>query len=1020
MYAELHAASAFSFLEGASLPEDLVGRAQELGYEAVALCDRDGVSGAPRFYQAAKAAGLHPIIGCEISMESERRLTVLVENRLGYQNLCRLLTRMHLSGPKGQGRARWDDVETYAGGLVALIDDIRDGDRILSIFKPQNAYVELQRHFRDQQEAANQARLDFAGHHRLPLLAVNGVRYARQSSRQLFDALTCIRHKTTLDLAGRLLESNAERHLKSPVEMTRLFRDVPEAVQNSAELSRRLQFTLHDLGYQFPRYPLPPGEIATSYLRQITLQGAAERYRDKAHQKRAYRQIAHELNVIQKLQLEGYFLIVWDITQFAKRNNILCQGRGSAANSAVCYALGITAVDSVEMELLFERFLSEERGEWPDIDIDFPSGEKREMAIQYVYERYGKYGAAMTATVISYRDKSAVREIAKTLSFSEESIERLSKCIHYMDATDDGRHTGEQIRMAGFDPTQSRFQHLARLTHEIKNLPRHLSQHPGGMVICQGELDSVVPLENARMPDRRIVQWDKEDCADLGIVKVDLLGLGMLNALEECITIINSRGADFDIAHVPPNDEKTYQMIQAADTVGSFQIESRAQMATLPRMKPACFYDLVVQVAIIRPGPIAGDMAHPFLRRRLGREAVTYPHPSLIPVLKRTLGVPLFQEQLLRMVMIAASFTGGEAEELRRAIGFKRSVERMKLIEGKLRRGLHANGIQGEGQEKIVKAVTSFALFGFPESHSASFALIAYSSSYLKAHYPAAFYVSLLNAQPMGFYSPATLVQDAQRHGIRVKPIDVAVSDLRCRVETDERIRIGLNYVSGITTASAVRIVTQRAVRRFRSIDDFTRRTQLRKSELETLAKIGALNSLGEDVHRRDALWQVEKAWRSRGPLFQNLEEPHEPSPLNPMTPTERLDADYRGAGLTTGPHPLYYQRAQLNELGVVAAARLHALDNGRPVRVAGMVITRQRPMTAKGFVFLSLEDETGVSNVVVRPPMFQKHRSLWTSEPALLIDGVIQKQDGVIHIRAEDAMPLEMHNIAPASHDFH
>jgi error-prone DNA polymerase len=522
------------------------------------------------------------------------------------------------------------------------------------------------------------------------------------------------------------------------------------------------------------------------------------------------------------------------------------------------------------------------------------------------------------------------------------------------------------------------------------------------------------------MPDRRIVQWDKEDCADLGIVKVDLLGLGMLNALEECITIINSRGADFDIAHVPPNDEKTYAMIQAADTVGSFQIESRAQMATLPRMKPACFYDLVVQVAIIRPGPIAGDMAHPFLRRRLGREAVTYPHPSLIPVLKRTLGVPLFQEQLLRMVMIAASFTGGEAEELRRAIGFKRSVERMQLIEGKLRRGLHANGIQGEAEEKIVKAVTSFALFGFPESHSASFALIAYSSSYLKAHYPAAFYVSLLNAQPMGFYGPATLVQDAQRHGVRVKPIDVSVSDLRCRVETDERIRIGLNYVSGITTASAVRIVTQRAVRKFRSIDDFTRRTQLCKNELETLAKIGALNCLGEDVHRRDALWQVEKAWRSRGPLFENLEEADEPSPLDAMTPTERLDADYRGAGLTTGPHPLYYQRAQLNELGVVAAARLHALDNGRPVRVAGMVITRQRPMTAKGFVFLSLEDETGVSNVVVRPPMFQKHRSLWTSEPALLIDGVIQKQDGVIHIRAEDAMPLEMHNVAPASHDFH
>jgi error-prone DNA polymerase len=1020
MYAELHTASAFSFLEAASLPEDLVDRAQELGYSTIALCDRDGVYGAPRFYKAAKAAGLHPIVGCEISLANGRRLTVLVENRRGYQNLCRLLTRMHLSNVKGKGRALWSDIESYAEGLVALIADVRDGDRICSIFKTQNVYVELQRHFRDGQEVENQKRMDFAGYHHLPLIATNGVRYARRSSRQLFDSLTCIRHKTTLDNAGQLLELNTERCLKSPAEMTRLFRDVPEAIHNSMELSQRLQFTLEDLGYRFPRYPLPPGETATSYLRQITFQGACERYRDSALKQRAWRQIEHELQVIEKLQLEGYFLIVWDIAQFAKRSSILCQGRGSAANSAVCYALGITAVDPVQMELLFERFLSEKRGEWPDIDMDFPSGAKRESVIQYVYDRYGKHGAAMTTTVVSYRDKSAVREIAKTLSFSEESIERLAKCIHYMDATDDGEHTAEQIRMAGFDPTQSRFRHLARLSREIQNLPRHLSQHPGGLVICQGELDSVVPLENARMPDRRIVQWDKEDCADLGIVKVDLLGLGMLNALEECTAIVNSRGANFDLAHVPPNDEKTYKMIQAADTIGAFQIESRAQMATLPRMRPRCFYDLVIQVAIIRPGPIAGDLAHPFLRRRMGREPVTYPHPSLIPVLKRTLGVPLFQEQLLRMAMAAANFTGGEAEELRRAIGFKRSTERMKLIEVKLRKGLRANGIRGEEEERIVKAITAFALFGFPESHSASFALLAYSSSYLKAHYPAAFYVSLLNAQPMGFYSPATLVKDAQRHGIRVRPIDVAVSNHRCRVETDDRIRIGLNYVSGLTATSVKKIVEQRARQEFRSIDDFTRRTQLRKQELETLAKVGALNSLGEKVHRRDALWKIEKAWRTRGPLLESLEEIPEPSPLSAMTPTERLDADYRGVGLTTGPHPMHYQRDRLSQIGVTAAAQLLTLRNGRPVQVAGMVITRQRPMTAKGFVFLSLEDETGVSNVVVRPPMFKRYRSLWVSEPALLVNGVIQKQDGVIHIRAEDAQSLEMNSSTPASHDFY
>ena len=1020
MYAELHAASAFSFLEGASLPEDLVDRAQKLEYPAVALCDRDGLSSAPRFYKAATEAGIHPIVGSEISLENGRRLTVLVENRRGYQNLCRLLTQMHLRALKGEGRARWTDVEEYAAGLVAFVADVRDGDRILSIFKPANTYVELQRHFREEQEASNQARMGFASRHHLPLLATNGVRYANESGRPLFDALTCIRHKTTLDRAGRLLDCNAERYLKAPQAMARLFRDTPEAISHSLELGKRLDFTLKDLGYEFPRYPLPPGETPASYLRKITLQGARERYRGSRLREKARRQIEHELKVIEKLRLEGYFLIVWDITQFAKRNEILCQGRGSAANSAVCYVLGITAVDPVKMDLLFERFLSEERGEWPDIDLDLPSGDKREKAIQYVYDRYGRRGAAMTATVISYRDKSAVREIAKVLNFPDKIIDRLSKCIHYMDSIDDSHHLTQRIRMAGFDPAQPRFHYLVQLCGEIQNLPRHLSQHPGGLVICQGALDSIVPLENARMPDRRIIQWDKEDCADLGMIKIDLLGLGMLNALEECTTILQSQGVDFDLASVPQNDKKTYEMIQAADTVGVFQIESRAQMATLPRMKPANFYDLVVQIAIIRPGPIAGDLAHPYLRRRLGREKVTYPHPSLAPLLKRTLGVPLFQEQLLRIAMIGANFTGGEAEELRRAIGFKRSTERMKGVEVKLRHGLRENGIRGEAEEQIVRAITSFALFGFPESHSASFALIAYASSYLKAHHPAVFCVALLNAQPMGFYSPATLVKDAQRHGIRVRPIDVCVSESRCRVETQERIRIGLNYVSGLSARSAENIVSQRLEHPFRSIDDFARRTRLRKSELETLAEIGALNSLGEKVHRRDALWQVERAWRARGPLLEHLEDDAEPSPLAAMTPAERLDADYRGAGLTTGPHPMHYQRLLLRKQGVAAAEQLASYPNGCRVKVAGLVITRQRPMTAKGFVFLSLEDETGVSNVVVRPPMFNQCRALLTSEPALLVSGIIQKQDGVIHIRAQGAEPLALHSATPGSHDFH
>lgn len=1020
MYAELHTASAFSFLEGATLPEDLAARAAELEYSAVALCDRDGFYGAPRFYKAAKNAGIHPIVGSRLSLANGRDLTLLVERRQGYKNLCQLLTRMHLSGPKGEGRMQWEDLEHYKQGLVALVDDVRDADVITGIFGADHTFVELQRHLVDGQEVHNQQRTECARKHRLPLIATNGVRYARPEGRHLYDALTCIRHKTTLDRAGRLLDTNAERYLKTPRTMTRLFRDVPEAVENSAELGQRLRFTLEDLGYEFPRYPLPPGETNTSYLRKITFQGARERYRDPKLRAKAWKQIEHELGVIERLHLEGYFLIVWDIAQFGKRNRMLCQGRGSAANSAVCYSLGITAVDPVKMGLLFERFLSEERGDWPDIDMDFPSGDQREKAIQYVYDRYGTCGAAMTAVVISYRDKSAVRELAKTLSFSEDSIDRLSKCIHYMDGSSNDGHTAEQIRMAGFDPSHARFQHLIHLCQEIQNLPRHMSQHPGGLVICQGDLDSIVPIENARMPDRRIVQWDKEDCADLGIIKVDILGLGMMNALEECTEILHDTGVPFDLAHVPPDDPKTYEMIQRADTIGTFQIESRAQMATLPRMRPATFYDLVVQVAIIRPGPIAGKMAHPYLRRRLGREEVTYPHPSLIPVLERTLGVPLFQEQLLRMAMVVGNFTGGEAEELRRAIGFKRSMERMKGIEGKLRAGLHENGITGEAEEGIVRAITSFALFGFPESHAASFALLAYASAYLKAHHPAAFCVSLLNAQPMGFYSPATLVKDVQRGGVRVRPIDVTVSIDRCEFEAEDRIRIGLNYVSGLTKQSMRRILAERAKAPFTSIDQFAHRARLRKSELDTLAEIGALNALGDKTHRRDALWQVEKAHRPQGPLFEQLEDSDDGSPLERMRPLERLDADYRGVGLTTGHHPVHYLRSQLDARGVIPAAGLSETRNGQKVAVAGLVITRQRPATAKGFVFLSLEDETGVSNVVIRPPMFKQQRLLWTSVKVMLVNGIVQKQDGVIHVRALGGEPLEFAAAAPNSHDFH
>ena len=1046
MYVELHSASGFSFLEGASDPEDLLGEAANLGYKALALCDRDSVSGAPRFFQAARAAGVRALVGCEISLDQpgvrkgtpnaalDRRLTVLVESREGYQNLCRLLTRVNLRAPKGEGRARWEDIEEHSSGLVALLHDLRDQDEVRGIFGYGSVYIELQRHMLREQERANRDRIEFARSHRLPLLATNGVRYDTADRKPLYDALACLRFKRKLDDAGRLLDASAERYLKPPRQMEQLFADVPEAVAHTSELAQRLDFTLEDLGYKFPQYPLPPGETPTSFLRGATLRGASERYRGSPYRKRAFRQIDRELALIAKLGLEGYFLIVWELVEFARRHGILCQGRGSAANSAVCYSLGITAVDPVGMDLLFERFLSEERSEWPDIDIDLPSGDQRERVIQHVYERYGERGAGMTANVITYRGRSAVREMGKVLGFPEEMIGRLAKSIHGFEYVDSHDDLLIQAREAGLDQGDLRVAHWLRLCLEVRGLPRHLGQHSGGLVICQGDLDAVVPLENARMPGRVVVQWDKEDCADLGIVKVDLLGLGMMAVLEEATAVIRARGGSFDLAQIPSDDPETYRMIQSADTVGVFQIESRAQMATLPRIRPACFYDLVVEVAIIRPGPITGNMVHPYINRRLGREPVRYAHPSLEPILKRTLGVPLFQEQLLRMAMTAAGFTGGQAEQLRRAMGFKRSVERMGEIEARLRRGLAGNGIEGAAADEIVSSISSFALYGFPESHSASFALLAYASSYLKAHYPAEFLAALLNCQPMGFYSPAVLVKDAQRHGVRVQPIDVnesvvycAVGDtqakaLRAAPDAASSVRLGLMYVGALRGEAAKEIVDERIRSgRFRSIGEFVRRVRLQKNELDALAEIGALNSLGEGMHRREALWQVESVWRPKGPLFEGQDDVlPDPGPLAPMSPLERLQADYRASGLTVGKHPMHYIRGQTAGLGILSSREVETAPDGQRVRVAGAVITRQRPGTAKGFCFVTLEDETGVANLILTPQVFQTYRLTVMNEPFLLAEGLLQNAEGTAAVKVDMLRPLTVPALDIESHDFH
>ncbi len=1061
---------------------------------AMALLDTDGVYGAPRFHTAAKKFELKAHIGAEVtacSSHSKFRLPLLVASRAGYQNLCRLITKMKLRAKKGEGAVQKEELEEHAQGLICLTGSAdgplaralqhggieearRQVEQLMGIVGRGNVYIELQRHFHREEETRNRATIAIARSLNLPLLATNGVCYAAAKDRELCDAFTAIRHHRTLSTAGRLLARNSERHLKSPQEMQQLFADLPEAISNTLELSSRLEFTLNDLGYQFPRYPVPEGETMNSFLRERAWEGFGQRYgRATADmQTRARRQIERELVLIEKLKLAGYFLIVWDLVRFCREENILAQGRGSAANSAVCYSLGITAVDPVSMELLFERFLSEERGEWPDIDLDLPSGDEREKVIQYVYRRYGERGAAMTANVITYRNRMAAREMGKALGFDPETLAKISAAVATWEFRDENDALDRRFRDAGLDLKHPRLRKYYELCLAVQDMPRHLGQHFGGMVICQGQLDSIVPLEPASMPGRVVVQWDKEDCADMGIIKVDLLGLGMMAVLKDSIELISKHyREEVDLAHLPQDDPEVYSALQQADTIGLFQVESRAQMSCLPRLRPKRFYDIVVQVAIIRPGPIVGQMVNPFLLRRQGREDVTYPHPSLEPVLKRTLGVPLFQEQLLRLAMIAANFTGGEAEDLRRAMGFKRSQARMKEIEARLRAGMTQNGISSEAQEKIILSITSFALYGFPESHAAGFALIAYASAFLKCHYLAAFTAALLNNQPMGFYSPATIVKDAQRHGLKMLPVDVTCSEWMCTLQTvasgrcpvaskttaggTPALRLGLRYVRSLREEGAQALVRERMLAPFASIHDLTRRVpELRKDELTTLAEIGALNAVASteysvprflrpaqslggrndknftgysvlgtgytQLHRRDALWQVERAVRGSGPLLENLPEPDAPSPLQPMNHEERLVADFHGTGLTVGRHPMAYRRDWLNAMGIRRASELRDIPNGKRLRIGGCVITRQRPGTAKGFVFLSLEDETGVANAIITPDLFHRNRLLLTSERFLAIEGILQNLDNVISVKAERVQPLFVTKAETVSHDFH
>lgn len=1028
-FAELHARSAFSFLRAACHPERMAEKAAELGLRAIALCDRDGLYGAPRLFAKCRGLGLRAIVGAELTMEDGSVLPLLAADRAGYRNLSRLITRARMRGSKTHAPARYADLPEFAAGLYALTGDeegalrkavarrdrdtaLAELDRLTAIFGKTRVLVELQSQGQRGDAQRNGLLADLAASRGLRAVASSGALYAEPSDRPALDVLTCARLRLTLDEAGRKLAAHSSRHLREGAAMRALFRGLERAADEAAAVADEIAFSLDNLGYEFPRYPVPEGETMDSFLRKVTMAGARARYGHPG--KKVLAQLERELGLIAKLGFSGYFLIVWDIANFCSEQNILMQGRGSAANSAVCFSLGITACDPIANGLLFERFLTESRKGWPDIDLDLPSGARREAVIQEIYRRYGRSGAAMTANVITFRGRGAAREIGTALGFAPDVLDRFSGLF----ASGDYPHTlaiEEHMQKAGLPLSHPRAKPFLELYAKLYGLPRHLGQHSGGMVICQGQLDGIVPLEPASMPGRSVCQWDKDDCDDLGIIKVDLLGLGMMAVLQDSIEMCAARGHPVDLAAIPKDDPATYDLLCAAETVGVFQVESRAQMATLPRIQPRRFYDVVVEVAIIRPGPIQGDMVHPYLARRSGKEPVDYPDERLRPVLERTLGIPLFQEQLLRIAMVMAGFDGNEAEELRRALSFHRSPERMEKVCTKLRTKMAERGVAPEAVDRIVKSVTSFALYGFPESHAISFATLAYASAWLKVHRPAEFYCGLFNNQPMGFYSPATLAQDARRRDLRILPVCVVQSGLKCTVEDDRTLRLGFASVRGLSAAAIARLLAEREKRAFASVEDFAARSGLDRDELRALASIGALNALA--AHRRDALWRVEAAPRTHD-LFSGRDAA-EPSPLAPMLPLERVAADFRGTGLTVGRHPMAHLRAALPSR-YTKAADLPRYRQNQPATVAGMVICRQRPGTAKGVLFLSLEDETGVANAIVSPELFERERLRIVEEAYLVVEGTVQHHEGVIHIRARRILPLDTAAPeAPPSHDF-
>ena len=1196
-YAELHCHSAFSLLDGAALPEQLVARATELGLAALALTDHDELGGVVRFSTAARDAGLSALIGAELTVAVPREhdepllthLPLLAESRDGYANLSTLVTIARQGSPRGEPRVTLDQLASHAAGLFALTGCPRgwvaslaaQGDTdaaceaaatLMDIFDRRVA-IECWDHGLPEERETTTRLIDVARALDIPWVVTNDVHYARARDRVVHDVLVALRHKKPLDQMGTRLRPNGEWYLKGAAQIARRWRGNLDGVRATLAVAERCAFRLAELDPTLPAFPLPSGVSPDEYLARLVEQGARERWGEPGTTRRTdahERQIAHELTLIGRLGLAGYFLIVWDIVRFARREGILCQGRGSAANSAVCYCLGITAVDPIRLELLFERFLSEERTEAPDIDIDF-SHRERERVLQYVYERYGREHAAMVCEQITYRGRSAVRDAARVLGFSVEQADALStlsdrfsakatadalratpddadavvasalgnamvpgteattrsraekekakqvarpmtsadrptpnaayepygspnaqsagtkdlaripNAMHaaadrgnrWEDPYASDEHTERRnpttalretsgasvVERAGLDPKDRRVRALAEVVEGLHQIPRHRSIHVGGFVLTAEPLSAVVPIEPASMPGRTVIQWEKDDLDAAGLVKIDLLGLGMLTLLQDCLLYIRQgRGVTVDLATLDMDDQAVYDDLCAADTIGVFQVESRAQMNTLPRLKPRCFYDLVVEVAIIRPGPIQGDMVHPYLRRRAGLEPVTYLHPSLEPILKRTLGVPLFQEQGMQVAIALAGFSAGDADVLRRAMGHKRSRERMAAICQRMLDGMAKNGIASSDADRIFGQINGFADYGFPESHAASFALLVYASAYLKHYYAPEFTAAILNAQPMGFYAPGTIVEDARRHGVEVRPADVTRSKWDATLEFDEvqaprsaqgdcrpersegpartrsnapAVRLGIRSVRGLGTAARDKLERALAERPFDSVEDVVRRAGLDQRGLRHLAEAGALDGLlphEPDVRkRRAALWAVLDAARGdAGPLAprrRTTTTTHDAAPLPAMTRVELTEADYRMTGISLAGHPMSHVRGVLTPNGVRSAADL--LRNGRDgdtVATAGLVICRQRPGTAKGFVFLTLEDETGLINVVVTPQRFERQALLISRTPLLLVRGVLQVEQKVVNVRAAQFRALQAAVGAEFAqrHDFH